>query len=235
MIVRPFHFLSRAAPLEMTEVPTARTSPHASRHEGRAATSVSHRHALCPKKRFVHAVPTTPMTFSDYRSKDGKLPVMSVIIPPRSMEPIRMVAGRLGAQAARQRSVASQRFNRRCGRRLGSSMIPHRYIPIRKNAVVTTPWLGRLARAFFSIQTARAGRPSHGIRISAEAGCTWTGFSQTASMTSADFAVPSLIRLCFKRVLPRQLPPTRMKITDIKATTVTVPLEAPLRHGNGCH
>ncbi|MDQ3651020.1 MAG: mandelate racemase [Acidobacteriota bacterium] len=26
-----------------------------------------------------------------------------------------------------------------------------------------------------------------------------------------------------------------MKITDIKATTVTVPLEAPLRHGNGCH
>jgi glucarate dehydratase len=28
---------------------------------------------------------------------------------------------------------------------------------------------------------------------------------------------------------------TRMKITDIKATTVTVPLEAPLRHANGCH
>lgn len=26
-----------------------------------------------------------------------------------------------------------------------------------------------------------------------------------------------------------------MKITDIKATTVTVPLEAPLRHGNGVH
>ncbi|MDQ3686038.1 MAG: mandelate racemase [Acidobacteriota bacterium] len=26
-----------------------------------------------------------------------------------------------------------------------------------------------------------------------------------------------------------------MKISDIKATTVTVPLEAPLRHGNGCH
>jgi glucarate dehydratase len=26
-----------------------------------------------------------------------------------------------------------------------------------------------------------------------------------------------------------------MKITDIRATTVTVPLEAPLRHGNGCH
>jgi len=26
-----------------------------------------------------------------------------------------------------------------------------------------------------------------------------------------------------------------MKITDIKATTVTVPLEAPLRHANGCH
>jgi glucarate dehydratase len=26
-----------------------------------------------------------------------------------------------------------------------------------------------------------------------------------------------------------------MKIADIRATTVTVPLEAPLRHGNGCH
>ncbi|MGA2173784.1 MAG: enolase C-terminal domain-like protein [Verrucomicrobiota bacterium] len=28
---------------------------------------------------------------------------------------------------------------------------------------------------------------------------------------------------------------SKMKITDIKATTVTVPLEAPLRHANGCH
>src|SRR5215212_12076467 len=26
-----------------------------------------------------------------------------------------------------------------------------------------------------------------------------------------------------------------MKITDIKATTVTVPMEAPLRHSNGAH
>ena len=26
-----------------------------------------------------------------------------------------------------------------------------------------------------------------------------------------------------------------MKICDIRATTVTVPLEAPLRHANGCH
>ena len=26
-----------------------------------------------------------------------------------------------------------------------------------------------------------------------------------------------------------------MKIRDIKATTVTVPLEAPLRHANGAH
>jgi glucarate dehydratase len=26
-----------------------------------------------------------------------------------------------------------------------------------------------------------------------------------------------------------------MKITDIRATTITVPLEAPLRHANGCH
>ena len=26
-----------------------------------------------------------------------------------------------------------------------------------------------------------------------------------------------------------------MKITDIKATTVTVPLDSPLRHANGCH
>ena len=26
-----------------------------------------------------------------------------------------------------------------------------------------------------------------------------------------------------------------MRITDIRATTVTAPLEAPLRHANGCH
>ena len=26
-----------------------------------------------------------------------------------------------------------------------------------------------------------------------------------------------------------------MKIRDLRATTVTVPLEAPLRHANGCH
>ena len=26
-----------------------------------------------------------------------------------------------------------------------------------------------------------------------------------------------------------------MKIADVRATTVTVPLEAPLRHANGCH
>ena len=26
-----------------------------------------------------------------------------------------------------------------------------------------------------------------------------------------------------------------MKIADLRATTVTVPLEAPLRHANGCH
>src|SRR5438874_1204336 len=26
-----------------------------------------------------------------------------------------------------------------------------------------------------------------------------------------------------------------MKISDLRATTVTVPLEAPLRHANGCH
>jgi glucarate dehydratase len=29
--------------------------------------------------------------------------------------------------------------------------------------------------------------------------------------------------------------PIVMKITDVRATTVTVPLEAPLRHANGCH
>jgi glucarate dehydratase len=29
--------------------------------------------------------------------------------------------------------------------------------------------------------------------------------------------------------------PSRMKIVDIRATPVTVPLEAPLRHANGCH
>ena len=34
------------------------------------------------------------------------------------------------------------------------------------------------------------------------------------------------------RFLPRI---SLMKITDLRATTVTVPLEAPLRHANGCH
>src|SRR5262245_31260297 len=38
----------------------------------------------------------------------------------------------------------------------------------------------------------------------------------------------------WKRCVPRARLPS-MKITDIKATTVTVPLEAPLRHANGCH
>src|SRR6476659_8670720 len=28
---------------------------------------------------------------------------------------------------------------------------------------------------------------------------------------------------------------TKMKIVDIRATTVSVPIEAPLRHANGCH
>ena len=32
-----------------------------------------------------------------------------------------------------------------------------------------------------------------------------------------------------------ELTETSMKIVDIKPTTVTVPLEAPLRHANGCH
>src|SRR2546425_5090365 len=32
-----------------------------------------------------------------------------------------------------------------------------------------------------------------------------------------------------------ELTETSMKIIDIRATTVTVPLEAPLRHANGCH
>src|SRR5829696_7275202 len=35
------------------------------------------------------------------------------------------------------------------------------------------------------------------------------------------------------RVVLTRIP--TMKITDIRATTVTVPLEAPLRHANGCH
>lgn len=30
-------------------------------------------------------------------------------------------------------------------------------------------------------------------------------------------------------------PDAIMKISDIRATTITVPLEAPLRHANGCH
>lgn len=36
-------------------------------------------------------------------------------------------------------------------------------------------------------------------------------------------------------VSPRKDDKRKMKITDLRATTVTVPLEAPLRHANGCH
>ena len=35
--------------------------------------------------------------------------------------------------------------------------------------------------------------------------------------------------------MPAALFCPQMKITDIRATTVTVPLEAPLRHANGAH
>src|SRR5215831_4722700 len=38
----------------------------------------------------------------------------------------------------------------------------------------------------------------------------------------------------WKRCVPRARLPF-MKIVDIRPTTVTVPLEAPLRHANGCH
>ena len=42
-----------------------------------------------------------------------------------------------------------------------------------------------------------------------------------------------------QRLLAQQVGATlcfaRMKITDLRATTVAVPLEAPLRHANGCH
>src|SRR5262249_46700139 len=34
---------------------------------------------------------------------------------------------------------------------------------------------------------------------------------------------------------PREYNPPAMKITAVKATPVSVPLEAPLRHANGCH
>src|SRR5262249_58648353 len=42
---------------------------------------------------------------------------------------------------------------------------------------------------------------------------------------------------CSGRMLPRRraFVENPMKITDIRATSVTVPLEAPLRHANGCH
>src|SRR5205085_11535448 len=39
--------------------------------------------------------------------------------------------------------------------------------------------------------------------------------------------------ICVRRVISPL--PADMKIVDIRATTVTVPLQAPLRHANGCH
>src|SRR5215212_9714645 len=56
---------------------------------------------------------------------------------------------------------------------------------------------------------------------------------------SSSFTIPySAFCIPSRRLSPPPLPATilgRVKITDIKATTVTVPLEAPLRHANGCH
>src|SRR5687768_4238334 len=47
------------------------------------------------------------------------------------------------------------------------------------------------------------------------------------------------VSLCLCGLFPpqrhRDTEKTTMKITDLHATTVTVPLEAPLRHANGCH
>src|SRR5689334_13435409 len=49
-------------------------------------------------------------------------------------------------------------------------------------------------------------------------------------MHRVDFSDVRNLRRC-----PRRGRNARMKITDLRATTVTVPLEAPLRHANGCH
>lgn len=38
-----------------------------------------------------------------------------------------------------------------------------------------------------------------------------------------------------QKVYPPLFPPIRMRIKDLRATPVTVPLEAPLRHAHGCH
>src|SRR5262245_48895352 len=48
---------------------------------------------------------------------------------------------------------------------------------------------------------------------------------------------PSPARLGANSAVPQPSPVSRrgMKITDIRATPVTVPLEARLRHANGCH
>src|SRR5439155_1068518 len=40
---------------------------------------------------------------------------------------------------------------------------------------------------------------------------------------------------CRRAVIRSVYHPSPMKITDIRATPVSVPLEAPLRHANGCH
>ena len=46
-----------------------------------------------------------------------------------------------------------------------------------------------------------------------------------AQQAAATTGTTSRATLCF----------ARMKITDLRATTVAVPLQAPLRHANGCH
>src|SRR5215813_8312293 len=49
-------------------------------------------------------------------------------------------------------------------------------------------------------------------------------------MRSVEIALPR-----FHIDAPAQRSAGTMKITDIRPTTVTVPLESPLRHANGCH
>src|SRR5437899_4023811 len=53
---------------------------------------------------------------------------------------------------------------------------------------------------------------------------------------AADASAGAAPRAHCRRVVIRSVyHPSPMKITDIRATPVSVPLEAPLRHANGCH
>src|SRR3954447_9803514 len=69
--------------------------------------------------------------------------------------------------------------------------------------------------------------------ICANANVEHSAASAQIAATRTNFQV--VMRVLQKGSETAILPLSTMKISDVRATTVTVPLEAPLRHANGCH